>query len=505
MSGGPVWCGACGACSCPTSSLDSTRSSCTAAWCNWSWCADGACQWASSGQTCCTPSALCTRTTLLREPRLPDQCSPPSSSSGFSSACSTADPATYGSLHAFTRSATQRSSGAWARSDSHDKRDIEITGPSSRSPRRIESAIFLMAIAPIICRRHRRLHARKGSGLKPAWGGKARREESSRVVGQLFAADGARLGSEAQIDPDGEAPVVAWSDQGFFVTAYGWDGSSIAACRSDGESRAVPPGGGRPSTPGCGAARPRTLNPIAGNWLPRCGRSIVSHRLHPRQSSFWTVVQVSFVLLALCGVPAVFAEEPVRITLADALSLAEQQNPDLASARAQAAAAGEEAAAVRRGTWPRLDLSTGWSYTDIPSAVFAHKLDAGEFTTDDFAISRLNDPSALWHLGTTLAVEAPIDAFGKVRTAAESAAARARSADAQVSEALLDLRLQVVTAYRHTAFAKRAVEATEHALEGARAREADVEARVTAGAALQSDLLRARARRREREADLAER
>jgi len=231
----------------------------------------------------------------------------------------------------------------------------------------------------------------------------------------------------------------------------------------------------------------------------------VSHRLHPRQSSFWTVVQVSFVLLALCGVPAVFAEEPVRITLADALSLAEQQNPDLASARAQAAAAGEEAAAVRRGTWPRLDLSTGWSYTDIPSAVFAHKLDAGEFTTDDFAISRLNDPSALWHLGTTLAVEAPIDAFGKVRTAAESAAARARSADAQVSEALLDLRLQVVTAYRHTAFAKRAVEATEHALEGARAREADVEARVTAGAALQSDLLRARARRREREADLAER
>ena len=96
--------------------LDSTRSSATAAWCNWSWCADGACPWASSGRTCCTPSALCISTTLLREPRWPYRCSRPSSSSGSSSACSTAGPATCGSSPAFTRSVTQRSSGAWARS-----------------------------------------------------------------------------------------------------------------------------------------------------------------------------------------------------------------------------------------------------------------------------------------------------------------------------------------------------------------------------------------------------
>jgi outer membrane protein TolC len=49
------------------------------------------------------------------------------------------------------------------------------------------------------------------------------------------------------------------------------------------------------------------------------------------------------------------------------------------------------------------------------------------------------------------------------------------------------------------------VEATERALAGARARETDMEARVDEGASLRADLLRVRARRRQREADLAER
>lgn len=230
----------------------------------------------------------------------------------------------------------------------------------------------------------------------------------------------------------------------------------------------------------------------------------MSQRRH-RPSYFF---QASLAFLALFAAPLVRAEEPaapVPITLAEALALAEQQNPDLAAARAQAAAAFEGAAAARRGALPRLDLTAGWTYTDTPSAAFAYKLDSGEFSERDFEISRLNDPSALGHLGSTVGVEAPIDAFGKVRTAAEAVTARARAAEAQVAEGLLDLRWQVVMSYRRAALAHRAVEVTERALAGARARETDIEARVEGGAALQSDLLRARARRREREADLAER
>ncbi|HET9211716.1 MAG TPA: TolC family protein, partial [Thermoanaerobaculia bacterium] len=173
--------------------------------------------------------------------------------------------------------------------------------------------------------------------------------------------------------------------------------------------------------------------------------------------------------------------ETVRITLADALAMAERQSPDLAAARAQALAADQRAEAARRAGWPRLDLSVGGSYTDIPSAAFAHKLDSGEFKTSDFAISRLNDPAGIFHLGTTLAVEAPLDAFGKVQAGARQASAGAKSAGAQVDEGRLDLRLQVATAYQQAALARGALAATERSLAGAKARESDVEARVEGG------------------------
>ena len=65
--------------------------------------------------------------------------------------------------------------------------------------------------------------------------------------------------------------------------------------------------------------------------------------------------------------------------------------------------------------------------------------------------------------------------------------------------------MRVAEAYRQAEVAGRAVAVTEKVLAVAKAREAEIEARVEAGGALQADLLRARARRREREADVAER
>src|SRR5436305_10035046 len=180
--------------------------------------------------------------------------------------------------------------------------------------------------------------------------------------------------------------------------------------------------GRRPGGRALGAlAAPHSrLNPFARGWLPRCGRSNVGH--HP-------ILRTLSLAAALAGrlLPAARAET-VRITLADALAMAERQSPDLAAARAQAQAADQRAEAARRAGWPRLDLSVGGSYTDIPSAAFAHKLDSGEFKAGDFALSRLNDPAGIFHLGTTLAVEAPLDAFGKVRAGARQASAGAKSA-----------------------------------------------------------------------------
>jgi outer membrane protein len=84
-------------------------------------------------------------------------------------------------------------------------------------------------------------------------------------------------------------------------------------------------------------------------------------------------------------------------------------------------------------------------------------------------------------------------------------AAYGDAAQAGTRDATQEIRMRVVEAYRQAEMAGRAVEVTERVVGVAKAREGEIEARVETGGALQADLLRAKARRREREADVAER
>jgi outer membrane protein TolC len=197
--------------------------------------------------------------------------------------------------------------------------------------------------------------------------------------------------------------------------------------------------------------------------------------------------------------------EEVPVTLAEALDLAGSANPELQASLARAEAQAARAEATDDMRWPRLGLSTSWSGSNLPAQVFANKLNAGQFTQGDFDIARLNDPSALWALNTALSLEVPIDAFGKIDAAAEGQGAYGAAASAASRDRRQEIRFQVIEAYHQAELAGRSLEVTERALAVAEAREADIEARVETGGALQADLLRARARRRQREAELAAR
>jgi outer membrane protein TolC len=211
-------------------------------------------------------------------------------------------------------------------------------------------------------------------------------------------------------------------------------------------------------------------------------------------------------LVALALLPAaISAAETIPLSLAQALELAGRQSPDLEAVRQRALAQEARAQASERGTWPRLSLSLDGSRSNNPSRVFGGKLDSGGFAQEDFAIDRLNDPASLSHLTTAVSVALPLDAFGKLRTRARADEAQSRAAAAQAREAAQQVRLQAAEAYYRSALARAALEATRTALLGAQGREKDIEARVEQGASLTADLLRARARRRQREADLADR
>lgn len=208
--------------------------------------------------------------------------------------------------------------------------------------------------------------------------------------------------------------------------------------------------------------------------------------------------------LALATVSVVRAED-VPVTLLEALARGDRANPELQAGVARSDAQAARAESVRRMRRPRIDFSAGWSRTDLPAAAFADRLDAGRLTMADLDVSALNAPGALSHLGSTLSLEMPIDVFGKVGGLSAALTAGADAASAGTREAAQEIRLRVTEAYREAEMAGRAVEVSARVRDTARAREAEIEARVETGRALKADLLRARARRREREADLAER
>jgi outer membrane protein TolC len=210
-------------------------------------------------------------------------------------------------------------------------------------------------------------------------------------------------------------------------------------------------------------------------------------------------------LLVLVAFRTAHGAEPVPLPLAEALALADRHNPDLAAARARASAQVERAGAAARERWPRLSLAADAYRTDNPARVFAGRLNRGQFGQQDFEIERLNHPPALTHLSSALMLEAPLDPFGRVRSRQRGEEAMGRALEAATAEAVQDLKLGIVEVYQRAALAQATVDFTERTLAAAVAREQDVAARVEQGAALSADLLRVRARRRQREGELAER
>lgn len=207
--------------------------------------------------------------------------------------------------------------------------------------------------------------------------------------------------------------------------------------------------------------------------------------------------------LITSGAPRTQAAEPAPLRLQDALVVAEERNPEYLILRARAEAQDLRRAATARTTWPRLSFVSDLSSTNVPARVFAEKLNRGAFTAEDFALPRLNDPDAIGHLGTALALELPLDLAGTTRARVRGEEARTRALTAELLEARQDVRLRVTEAYARATLAEAALVATRHALESARSREETLDARVSEGAALRAELLRARTRRRQREADVA--
>lgn len=212
----------------------------------------------------------------------------------------------------------------------------------------------------------------------------------------------------------------------------------------------------------------------------------------------------SLIALALPG-PAAATESgsPAALSLDEAIRLGLERNPAMAAAIAGTEAARQDRLAAEAGRWPRLTAEADWRHTDNPVLVFGDKLTAGVFTQSDFALDSLNDPDPESHLTAALAMEVPLYTSGRLRWGIESARRGEEAARARLSAARADLIARITEGYFSIESARAAVRVAEMALSDARGHEAVASSRFEAGAALKSDLLKARVFRlgRERELD----
>jgi outer membrane protein TolC len=210
--------------------------------------------------------------------------------------------------------------------------------------------------------------------------------------------------------------------------------------------------------------------------------------------------------MALSGmVVAARAQEVRRLSLDEAIRLGLELNPMIAAARAELSAADAGRREAEAARWPRLAAEAGWRRTDNQVLVFSDTLTAAEFTAADFLLDSLNHPEAQGHAAAAVGLEVPFDVSGRLSAGIAAGRAGAESARARLRAAEADLATRITEMYFGVTVAEGAVGVAAAALDDARHHEEVAAARVAAGAALSSDLQRARVERLGRERDLGRR
>ncbi|HEY7505946.1 MAG TPA: TolC family protein [Gemmatimonadales bacterium] len=102
------------------------------------------------------------------------------------------------------------------------------------------------------------------------------------------------------------------------------------------------------------------------------------------------------------------AQEPIRLSLEEALDRAATRSPAARAARWEREAREADALGASAAFLPQLGAELGGLRTDDPVAVFGTKLRQGRFGQADFAIDALNFPAPVTDVSTTLSIEQPV-------------------------------------------------------------------------------------------------
>jgi outer membrane protein TolC len=185
------------------------------------------------------------------------------------------------------------------------------------------------------------------------------------------------------------------------------------------------------------------------------------------------------------------------LTLDQAIDEALKNNPGLKAADAQVEVTDAGVLRSVSGFLPKVTVSETWSRTDNPLMVLGTKLNQEIVTPADFNPAVINGPDPISNYNTRLSVIQPVWSGGK-EYIGRTQAKLAREASLQDRERTRQETIySVVKAYYGVLLAEEYRKVALQSLETSEANVNLAQARYTAGAVLQSDLLRARVQRAE--------
>jgi len=214
-------------------------------------------------------------------------------------------------------------------------------------------------------------------------------------------------------------------------------------------------------------------------------------------------LQRDFALLLAGGawfIAAALAQSPpAPLTMHDAASMALEKNPLRKAALAETQAASADTQTARSFLLPHVTFSETATRGDDPVFVFGSKLRQRRFTTDDFALNKLNTPSPYGNFSTRFGGTWNLfDSFASWR-GINRANVMSIAASRQLERTDQEILFRVVQSYYGVLLAGKQLEIAEQAEKTAKSIMDRSQVRYDAGLVVQSDFLSAKVRLASRE------
>ncbi|MCU0233740.1 MAG: TolC family protein [Thermoanaerobaculales bacterium] len=197
-------------------------------------------------------------------------------------------------------------------------------------------------------------------------------------------------------------------------------------------------------------------------------------------------------LLTATLILAAAAAGAQELTVAEAVGSALDNNPEVAAARARAAAAASRLEGGRSHRMPRISVSESYVLSDTPAEVFALTLNQERFDFQGFFSSDPNSPEALSTWMTRVGLELPIYTGGVLSARIGQAASMATAEEHLHAHARQKVAFDTVAAYIDLAKAREHVALLEKARSTTAEHLRIAEQYAAQGMILEAEVLRAR-------------